>query len=137
MKNDPTGPTAEGMSSISRRKFLRSSAAAVAIGGMTAMTVPAAAVVNTPDPILAFIQRWDAVIADYESVRRSAEEENALWKANIAPMEDRCTRGDIPNATTAEGAAAAIRKALSFNDMEPQDANLVRSALAFLEGKGG
>ena len=55
------------------------------------------------------------------------------YETRVRPFEEVATFGTIPAATTAEGAAAALRKVLAFDDMEQQDTNLVRAALAYLE----
>lgn len=118
------------IANVSRRGFMGHLA-----GSYTAVAMGSGAMVAGYDPLMAFLTKWDRVIAEYEAGRRGTEGDDVFWQAHVAPMEDQCSSGCLPDATTAEGAAAAIRKALSYGDMERQDANLVRSALAFLEAQ--
>lgn len=120
---------------MNRRQILRTlaagSAAGALAGGMVIMATPSAAEASS-DPCLAFVQKWNSVQIECDSV--SDEAVDAFYEREVVTFEQIATYGTIPAATTAEGAAAALRKALAFGDMEKQDANLVRAALAYLEG---
>ncbi len=78
------------------------------------------------DPLLAFLNNWTGLVS------QPASEDITFWKEHVAPIEKTVRDGPLPAATTAAGAAAALEQALSFGDMEAQDANLVQAALAFL-----
>ena len=109
------------------RRQLFTGAAALAV----AASVPAASFAAT-DPALSFIDRWNDLNNTANAMEWEAFE--AFYKANVFPIEKAAKNGAVPPAQSAEGAAAMLRKALSWDDMEDMDANLVRSALAYLEG---
>lgn len=126
MSNHSVPATAEGLP--------RHSAAALIGGAGLPLAVPAmeACAAVASDPCLAFIQQWTGL---QEECNRSPEAQDNFYEQHLAPFEQMAVEG-IPTATTREGAAAALRKLLSFGDVQgqPQDANLVKAALAFLEG---
>ena len=130
MQNVPSRATGEAMS---RRAFTRTGTALAAIAipssGIASMQANGSAPVA--DPVLALIQKWDAATAKANSMEWPAFK--AFYDENVTPIELAVNEG-LPPATTREGAAAALRKALSFDDLENQDASLVRAALGYLEG---
>ncbi|WP_168990385.1 hypothetical protein [Aureimonas flava] len=134
MSNRTVPAAAEGLPIITRRQALRTlaagSAAGALAGGLFTLAVPAAEA--AADPCLAFVTAWDAASDQLAAAPHDAQED--VWKARCEPFDRAAFRGEIPAATTAAGAAAAIRKAINFGDMQEQDEALVRAALAYLDG---
>lgn len=124
---------------MNRREALRtlaagSAAGALAAGAVVAVT-PAEAV--AADPCLAFVSAWKA-----GRDRCSAAPDDRFYDERVKPFEQAAAFGTIPAATTTEGAASALRMILhiaacegDLAALEPQDANLIRAALAYLEGR--
>lgn len=112
---------------ISRRGFFGHAAGAYSAIAMTGGSIALA------DPVITFLREWDVAVEGLDTVPAGGSDD--YWHRVVEPYESRACEGNIPDATTAEGAIAAIRKALAFNDMENQDASLVRSALAYLEAQ--
>ncbi|ALN75819.1 hypothetical protein [Aureimonas sp. AU20] len=121
---------------MNRREALRTlaagSVAGALVGGIAIMATPSAADAAA-DPCLAFVTGWEE--AGEHCGKLLDEDIDGYWESYVRPFEEIATYGTIPAATSAEGAATALRKALAFGDMEQQDANLVRAALAYLEGR--
>ena len=107
------------------------SAVGALTGGVVVMAAPPSAAEASADPCLAFVQQWSAV--QDECNRLSLHDDADFYEREVVPFEEVATYGTIPAATTPQGAAAALRKAMAFGDMQQQDANLIRAALAFLE----
>ncbi len=84
------------------------------------------------DPCLAFVAAWNAAFGSCAAATDDASAD--VWIAQCQPFDRAAFLGEIPAATTAAGAAAAIRKAINFGDMQQQDEALLRAALAYLDG---
>lgn len=101
-------------------------------GAYTAITLGAAAsTIIVADPALAFLNRWESLVE--AAMGMPAEEQFDFYASDITPIERAVSRGEVPAAESAQGAAAMLRKALSWDDMEEMDAALVTSALKYLE----
>ena len=120
---------------MNRREALRtlaagSAAAALAAGAVVAVTPAEALAAN---PCLAFVTTWTAMADACDSAPNDAKD--AFYDAHCHPFEIAALEGRVPDATTAKGAATALRKILEFDDIEGQDITLLRAALAYLEGR--
>lgn len=84
------------------------------------------------DACTAFFAELDEIDKLMTSVKSLDEEATILPR--VDEMHGRIRRGEIPPATTAKGAAAALRYAIQLEHLAHHELNLVRTALAFLEG---
>ena len=121
--------TAEGI--MNRRLFLTAATAASFTAGSVSAELSS---VVAADPAMAFMNHWNALEKQANALEWDVFE--AFYRTNVFPIEKAAKDGDVPIAESAEGAAAMLRKALSWDDMEEMDAHLVRSALAYLERTG-
>lgn len=141
MRNALTQAAGQASPTVTRRSFLGSTAGAGA-ATITAgsLALPAFAAAAPTDPLLAFVTAWEAAIAENAAIARAAPDDeapNAHERTYVAPFLARAESGDVPVATTAQGAAAALRRVLSWDDQEAQDITMIRAALAFLQGEQG
>ncbi len=128
---------------MNRREAVRSLAGGSAFGLLAGALVsipsytfaPALAETASTDPCLAFVGGWNAVSKQCAAIRN--EEVDAFYKERCLPFEKTAAFGTVPAATTAAGAAAALEKVIAFGDLERQDENLIRAALAYLEARTG
>lgn len=84
------------------------------------------------DPCTAFFAELDEIDQLMTSVKSLDEE--ATIMPRVLDLHGRIHRAEIPPATTSKGAAAALRYAIQCEHLEQPELNLVRTALAFLEG---
>lgn len=127
---------------ITRRNLIRDGATAAALAGTALAAVqcqPTEAPAAELDPFLAFLAAWQEAEQRFNALPYGAsdEEDDEAFEATAGPFDQRCYDGDMPAATTAAGAAAALRKIISFGGIQgqPQDEHLLNVALAFLEGR--
>lgn len=116
---------------ISRREAFRTIGLGAAFGLAGAGAVYAAVPI-TSDPCLDFFRELDVIDRKMEAVRTVQEE--AVVLPRVKEMMAQVYRGDVPAATTADGAAAALRYAIKCEHLEQHELSLVQTALAFLEG---
>lgn len=83
------------------------------------------------DPLLAFIERWEA--EEKACAALSDSDFDAEWDRRNAPFAAAAKEGTLPRATTAAGAASALRRALRDADLSPSERGQMNAALSFLE----
>ncbi|WP_152044906.1 twin-arginine translocation signal domain-containing protein [Aureimonas psammosilenae] len=138
MSKHPLATAAEGLPTVSRRRFLTTSAslgAAVTAGGVAMMAMPAEAV--TPhDPLLALIQRYEAEEKRFNATHHATEEDA---EADMEHLDELFfeLRDNPPAATTEAGALAALRLTsnyLRFSHGGFEQA-LIAEVVAYFDGR--
>ncbi|MDI4667082.1 hypothetical protein K9U40_22560 [Xanthobacter autotrophicus] len=108
------------------RRFVLKGATAAAL-----LTVPAITMASEADPLRALVEAYRAECAWLNSTIGDIPDDAPM------PIWDALNEGNIPAATSKEGAIAALRLAVEMcEDFSGVDAvpNLMRAALGFLEG---
>ncbi len=109
---------------------IRRVAEALGEAGRAAKSLPRSSVIVF-DPVLGAIERYRIARSVMQLTETTDEDAEALHREAMAPFS-----GDEPPAVlSSKGAAEALRLVLSWRDIDPVDANIVRGVIDFLEGR--
>ncbi len=83
-------------------------------------------------PMAALIDKYDEAVRQRDTLTDA--EADAYWEKHGVPVERELLH-DTPRVHSIKGAAGALRLVLSYEEIDPEDANLIRAALTYLEGE--